>query len=421
MKERGERFVEESGLPSYLRRRVVAIAAFTIFVDMVGWGLIAPTIPDLLASFDSRARQDSAAAGGWLMSVYAVSQFIFAPLLSALGDRFGRRPILLTAMVGLTLDYILMAMAPTLSLVILARLVSGIFGSTSAVAYAAVADISRPADRSRLFGKLAAAAGAGFVVGPAIGGMLGSIDIRLPFFFAASLSAAGATCCWALLAETLPPESRRALTLSQVNPIRILVRYSRHKAVSPQLTAFFLFQVALQAVYATWGVLMIERFEWSPSQIGISMTFYGLLAASAQAGLVGPAMAKLGERRVAVIGSLIGAVAFFGFAFETREWMLYAWIAVGALAMMAVPAIQSLLSQAVPSSRQGELQGAIAGYIWIAAIVGPVVVTNLFHIFSQKGNYYIPGAPFILGACLLCAAASSLCIARRGSQDSVKN
>lgn len=376
-----------------------------LFLDAVGVGLILPVMPDLILELDADGSVEHAAAiGGWLLFAYAGMQFLLAPTLGGLSDRYGRRPVLLFALAGFSLSYLLMAAAPSLAFLFLARLVSGAFGATYPAAMAAMADLSSKETRAANFGLVGASLGAGFVLGPAIGGVIGEYGARLPFI------AAGALCAAALLygllafPETLPQASRRAFNPARANPLGALLGLRTHPVILPAFAALFCVQLAGQSYTSIWAFFAIEVVDWTPFAIGLSAAAYGVMMAGVQGGLTGRAVKAFGEPSVIFICLLLGILSY-AVAGQARSGAeIYLAVVLGGLAGMAYPALQAVISQQTPDDAQGELQGAIASAYGLSAIIGPLLMTQLFRHYADDAGPYAPGAPFYAAAGLIVLA-----------------
>ena len=380
------------------------LIAFIVFIDMAGIGLIIPILPSVVESLGHTDVAHAALIGGELLFAYAAMQFLFAPLVGGLSDRFGRRPVLLGTLVALGLDYALMAWAPTLAWLFAGRLISGVMGATWAAANSCIADIYPPEQRGRLFGLLGGAGASGFVLGPAIGGLLGTIGLRLPFVAASVLALTGAAIGYVIFTETLPPERRRAFTMARANPFGTLIRMTRYPFVLGILATIFLMQLAAQSQLSTWGYFLIARLNWSPLDIGLSIATFGITIAIAQGLVTGHAIARFGERRSALISLAFGLPSYFLLAIAGSGWMIYLAIVIGALTGVAFPAMQGMMSSRIEEDAQGELQGAVASTVGLTSIIGPLVMTSVFGHFADTKGVYFPGAPFVLASGLLIAA-----------------
>jgi MFS transporter, DHA1 family, tetracycline resistance protein len=378
--------------------------AFICFIDMCGIGLIIPVVPSLLRTLAGVSIDDAAEIGGWLLFTYAVMQFLFAPVIGGLSDRFGRRPILLGTLAALGFDYLLMAFSPTLAWLFVGRAVSGVMGATWSAANSCVADTATPETRGKAFGLLGAGGAAGFVIGPSIGGLLGQFGDRAPFLAAAVLALLGAAIGYKMLPETLPKERRRAFDLRRANPIGTILQMIKVPVVTGFLCVIFALQMASQVTNAVWSYFNILMWGWTPLTIGLSAALFGALIAVVQGALTGPAIARWGEARAGLTGLMLSAPAYLIFAFAGASWMMFAGIVVGAMGNVSFPAMQAMMTRAIPDDAQGELQGAIASTISITSIIGPVMMASLFGHFSDAKGLYFPGAPFLLAAVLMVLA-----------------
>lgn len=387
---------------SQFRRASVAFILVTLFIDSLGFGLVIPILPKLVERLVGGGISDASFVVGALTALYAVMQLFAAPVLGGLSDRYGRRPVLLLALGSLGLDYVLLSLAPNVWWLVVGRIIAGIGGATFTPAGAYIADVSPPEKRAANFGMVGVAFGLGFIAGPALGGLLGEGSLRLPFVVAAGLSAANFLFGLLVLPESLAPQNRRPFVLSQANPLgalRAVGRYGGVAALLPISIATALAQMGLQSV---WVLYTTYRYAWSVSDVGISLAIVGLLFAVAQGALVRPVVARVGEARTLVVGLLVATISFFLFGLATQGWMMYAVTAVYCLGLgLCGPAMQGLMSRAVPPSEQGLLQGALASVNTSATIAGPLLATSLFGYFvSPAAPAPLPGAPFFAGGVL---------------------
>ena len=392
---------DSMGSASAGQQSILLFVAFIVFIDMMGIGLILPVMPSLIEGITGATIDQAAEIGGWLLFAYATMQFLFAPVIGGLSDRFGRRPVLLTTLFLLGLDYAIMAWAPTLVWLFIGRIISGVMGASWAAANSCVADVAKPEERGKFFGILGGAGAMGFVIGPGIGGILGEYGDRLPFIAAAVLALVGTAVGILILKETLPQERRRAFTIARANPLGSLIQMSKTPLVIGFLAAIFILQLAAQAQIAVWAYWLIERFDWSKTQIGFSVVLFGILLALVQGGLVGKLIGRIGERRTAYFGLMFGIPAYLTFAFAPNDWFVYVGIVVGAASGFAFPAMQQMMSNRISEDAQGELQGAIASTVSLTSIVGPVMMTAVFGAYADQQGLYFPGAPFLVGAGLM--------------------
>jgi len=386
--------------PSY-GRYGMAFIVITVMLDSVGFGIILPVTPQLIMELSGEPLSGTAYYIGWMWFAYAIMQFFFAPIIGNLSDHFGRRPVLLLAMFALGADYLIMAAAPTIIWLFVGRVVAGIAGSTYSTANAYIADISSPEKRAQNFGLIGAAFGVGFILGPVIGGLLGELGPRVPFYAAAVICFVNLLFGIIVLKETLDPSKRRRFSWKRANPIGALIHLKASPVVFRLAIAMFLYLLAHFALPTVWVVYVMEKFAWTESDIGFSLGFAGAMMVVVQGGLIRIIIPKIGAARAGYLGMLLMAVGFTGYAFSTQGWHLYLWLFVAALAGLVMPAFQSTMTSQVSENSQGELQGAIASLNGIAMIIGPLIMTRLFGYFSGPATpIYFPGAAFIVSAML---------------------
>jgi DHA1 family tetracycline resistance protein-like MFS transporter len=377
----------------------------TILVDVIGIGIILPIIPDLIMELTGEGNHMAIIYGMWLTTAFAGMQFLFSPVLGEISDKFGRRPILLLALFGLSIDYMIHAWAPTITWLFLGRFLAGITGASFTVASAYIADVSTKENKAKNFGLIGAAFGVGFIIGPGIGGFFGEIDIRLPFYIAAGLTFANFLFGYFFVPESLAPENRREINFTKMIPGVSLVALRNYKGLLLLISAFFLANLAGQALPSTWSYYGIERYDWNPKQIGISLMVVGLLVAIVQGFLVGVLVKKFGKRKIIIYGFLLWTVGMFLFSFAKEPWMLYAFLIPYALGGIAGPTVQGVISNQVSEKEQGILQGSITGLVSITAILGQLIFSPVFYFFIRpEGTIYFPGAPYALAALFLLAA-----------------
>lgn len=382
-------------------RNAIVFVVITVLVDVMGFGLIVPVLPRLLVELTGKPVSDAAVDGGWLAFAYAATQFLFAPILGNLSDRFGRRPVLLAAIAAFGVDYVVMGLAPTVGWLFAGRLIAGVCGASFTPAYAYVADVSPPGRRAQNFGLVSAAFGIGFILGPAVGGLLGEMGPRAPFFAAAALSLANFAYGWFALPESLPPARRRRFDWRRANPLGALIQMRRRPVVPGVLAALFLWMVAHQVMPSVWAFYTKHRFAWSEATIGLSLAAAGTVMALSQATLLRALVPRLGERRTALAGIAIAAAGYLGYAGATAGWMMFAWLGTWLFGAMVMPSTNGFLSHRIPPDAQGELQGAIACLFSLSSIVGPILMTHLFQRFTgPAAPAAIPGAPFLAAALL---------------------
>ena len=384
--------------------RNLVILAMIVFIDMAGIGLVMPVMPSLIQSLTGEGIDRAAELGGWLLFAYASMQFVFSPIIGGLSDRFGRRPVLLVTLGLLGVDYLVMAWAPTIAWLFMGRLISGIMGASWAAANSCIAD-SIPAERrGGAFGMLGGAGAAGFVLGPAIGGIIGQFGDRLPFIATAIMCFAGAGIGFFRFRETLPADRRRRFDPFRANPFGSILQMSRIPLVIGLLGAIFFMQLAAQSQIAVWAYYGTARFDWTPIVIGMTIAFYGILLAIMQGIMSGRAIARYGPVRTAKISLAFSIPSFVLIAIAPNTGFIIVAMIIGSVAGLCFPAMQQMMSERVPEDAQGELQGSIASMVSLTAIIGPPVMTGVFGAFADRTGIYFPGAPFILSAGLMVVA-----------------
>lgn len=383
-------------------RRALTFIFITVLIDMIGFGIIIPVMPELIMELTGEGLSRAALYGGWLLFLYALMQFFFAPIIGNLSDRFGRRPVLLCSLVAFGFDYLLMGLAPTIVWLFVGRFVAGIAGATHSTANAYIADVSPPEERAQNFGLMGAAFGLGFILGPVLGGLLGEYGPRVPFFAASVLALCNAVYGFLILPETLPAEERRPFDLRRANPVGALAQMRRYPVIVGLFGAFVLYMVSHNANPTTWTYYTMLKFGWTEREVGYSMGFVGLGVALVQGFLIRAAIPRMGELRAVYLGYALMSLAFMGFAFASAGWMMYAFIVPFSLGGLATPALRGIMSNTVPANAQGELQGALSSVMSLTAIVAPVFMTQLFGYFtSDAAPLYFPGAPFLAAGVLL--------------------
>jgi DHA1 family tetracycline resistance protein-like MFS transporter len=381
----------------------------TIAFDSLAFGIIAPVLPDLVRQFEGGDFARASDMIGYFAFAWSTMQFIFSPVLGAWSDRFGRRPVILLSCLGLGLDYIFMAVAPSLSWLFVGRIISGITTSNIATAFAYVTDVTPPEKRAKPFGLISAAFGFGFVIGPALGGWLGSHNLRVPFWGAAALCLANALYGYFVLPESLPPERRSTSAWHMANPLGSLRLLRSRAELSGLAMVITLYYLAHQSLVTVWALYAEYRYAWSRQDVGLSLAVVGVSAAIVSGVLVAPFVKKFGERHSVLAGLMFGTLGFLGFGLATRGWVALAVIPLIALWGIAAPAIQTLMSRCVDHSSQGRLQGAVNSVRAITGMAGPLLFTQIFSMaISPKSSVHIPGAPYFVAGLLL---SSSLALA----------
>ncbi|MCL4127217.1 UNVERIFIED_CONTAM: hypothetical protein GTU68_027667 [Idotea baltica] len=377
----------------------------TVLVDVIGVGIIIPVIPTLIKDLTGLGLSEASAYGGGLLIAFASMQFLFSPVLGELSDKFGRRPVLLLSLFGLSIDYLIHAFAPTIFWLFVGRILAGIAGASFTVANAYMADISLPEEKAKNFGLLGAAFGLGFIIGPSIGGVFGAIDVRLPFFIAAGLTFANFLFGYFLVPESLAVENRRELDIKKMIPGVSIAKIGKYAGLGGLILALFLANIAGQALPATWSFFTMEMYSWNEAQVGYSLSFVGLLVAIVQGGLIGIVVRTLGEHKTVIYGFLLWTVGMILFSMATESWMIYLFLIPYALGGVAGPALQGILSNKVPVNEQGNLQGALTSMMSLTTIIGPAIAAGLFYKFTgDHAVTYFPGAPYIAGGLLLLSA-----------------
>jgi DHA1 family tetracycline resistance protein-like MFS transporter len=337
--------------------------------------------------------------------MYAIMQFLFAPVMGNLSDRFGRRPVLLGSLFGFGIDYLFLAFSPTIWWLFIGRTIAGITGASYSTATAYIADISEPEKRAQNFGLVGAAFGMGFIIGPVIGGLLGQFSVRLPFFAAAGFSLLNFLYGFFILPESLPKENRRSFEWKRANPLGSLIQLKKYPALISLAVAFFLLSLAGQATQSTWPYFTMYKFHWDEKWVGYSLGFVGLTVGIVQGGLIRIIIPKLGQQKSIVTGMILFCISFALFAFANHGWMMFAFMVPYALGGIAGPSMQSLMSAQVEPNAQGELQGALTSLMSLGGIIGPLMMTGLFAYFTRSdGKINFPGAAFLAGSLLTFAA-----------------
>lgn len=374
----------------------------TVAMDFLAFGIIAPVLPNLIIQFEGGNIARASAITGYFGFAWATMQFLFSPVLGAWSDRFGRRPIILISCLGLGLDYIFMAVAPTVGWLFVGRIISGITTSNVSTAFAYVADVSPPEKRAKQYGMLGASFGVGFVIGPAVGGLLGHYSLRAPFWAAAALSLANFLYGALVLPESLPAEKRAKSAWHMANPLGSLALLRSHRVLSGLSVVCVLYYLAHQALPSVFVLYTEYRYGWNERSVGIALGAVGVCVAVVSGGLVGPYVKKFGERFSLVSGLFFGVLGFAGFGLATRGWAFLGAVPLIALWGVAGPSMQSLMSQLVEPSAQGKLQGAINSLRALTGMAGPLLFTQVFSAAISPGRaVHLPGAPYLLATVLL--------------------
>jgi len=389
------------------RKAAVGFIFFTLVLDIIGLGIIIPVIPQLIEQLlGTHDISKASIYAGWLTFLYATMQFIFAPFIGSLSDKYGRRPVLLISLFGFGLDYLFLAFAPSILFLFIGRAISGIAGASITTATAYIADISDDTNRAQNFGMIGAAFGIGFIIGPMLGGVLGEFGPRIPFLVAAGLALINTLYGYFVLPESLDKEHRRNFEWRRANPLGALSHFKKYPAVIGLVVALAFIYLAAHAVQSNWSFANIEKFNWTPKTIGLSLGLVGLLVSLVQGLLIRYINPKLGNEKSVYFGLLLYAIGLILFAFATSTWMMFAFLVPYCLGGIAGPALQSIISAHVPKNEQGELQGSLTSVMSVTSIIGPLIMTNLFAYFTNpKHTIYFPGASFLLGAVFMLFSA----------------
>ncbi len=387
------------------RSAAISFIFITLLIDVTGIGLIIPVVPGLIEKLIHGNISDASKYSGWLAFAYAIMQFLFAPLLGNLSDKYGRRPVLLLSLLGLGIDYIFLSLAPNIVWLFIGRIIAGFAGASFTTATAYIADISTPQNRAQNFGMVGAAFGLGFILGPVTGGLLGGYGVRVPFVVAACLSLLNCLYGYFVLPESLAVENRRPFEWRRANPIGSLKQLQKYPAVAGLIISFFLVYLAANAVQSTWSFFGIKQFSWTPKTIGISLGLVGLLVGAVQGGLIRVVNPWLGNKKSVYAGLALYATGLFLFSIASQSWMMFLFLIPYCLGGICGPALQSIISGQVPPNEQGELQGGLTSIMSVTNIIGPVLMTNLFSYFTKPGApVHFAGAAFFLGGIFMLAS-----------------
>ena len=398
--------MSETPQQPFANRNALAFIFITMLVDSIGLGLIIPVAPKIIAQLTHEDMSGAARWGGWLYFVFALMQFLCAPLIGNLSDRFGRRPVLIASLLALGIDYAITGLAPTIAWLFIGRFLSGIAGASYTTAYAYIADITPPEKRAANFGITGAAFSVGFILGPALGGLLGQADPRMPFFLAAGLSLLNAAFGLFVLKESLAPENRRTFEPWRANPVGALAALRRFPGILTLCIVVVLMRLAHDSNPAVFSYYVMFKFHWTPQLVGYALMAVGALMAVVYGGLVRLVIPKIGETAAVYLGLICGAMGFAGYAFATERWEMFAWMVPFALMGFVMPALNAIMSKMVGPTEQGELQGALACIGSLTSIAAPPLLTNLFAYFSSgRAPVYFPGAAFFAASVFLVLAA----------------
>nr|AIA13519.1 Tetracycline_Resistance_MFS_Efflux_Pump [uncultured bacterium] len=386
------------------KKSAIGFIFITLLIDVMGWGLIIPVMADLIAQLKHIPVNEASPYGALLLSVFAITQFVFAPVVGNLSDKFGRRPVLLFSLLGFGIDYIILALAPTYGWLFVGRVIAGVTGASFTTATAYIADVSTDeTTRAKNFGMIGAAFGLGFVLGPALGAFLATWGIRAPFYAAAALCLLNCLYGFFLLPESLSKENRRPFEWKRANPLGSLKFLTQHPEIGGLAISFFLIYLGSQSVQGNWNFFTIYRFNWSEKMVGISLAVVGVLVGAVQAGLTRVIIPKIGNEKSIYLGLSLYTVGLVLFAFATQGWMMFAFLIPYCLGGICGPSLQSVISVHVPPNQQGELQGALTSLMSLTTIIGPLIMNTTFSYFTtDKAPFHFPGIHFLIGAvCML--------------------
>jgi len=378
----------------------------TMLIDVIGWGIIIPVIPGLIEELIQGDISEAAKVGGWITFAYAITQFIFAPLIGSLSDQYGRRPIILISLLGFTLDYILLALAPSIAWLFIGRIIAGITGASITSASAYIADISTIENRAKNFGMIGAAFGLGFIIGPVIGGLLGQYGARVPFYAAAALCFLNFLYGYFILPESLPKEKRSVLNLKKANPIGSFLHLKKYPKLIGLASSMFLLYVASHAIQSNWSFFTMYKFNWDEKMVGISLGVIGLFVALVQGVLIRWVNPWLGNEKSIYAGFFLYSLGMLLFTFANQSWMMFIFLIPYCLGGIAGPALQAVISIQVPETEQGKIQGTLTSLMSASAIVGPPLMTGIFYYFTKEQTpFEFAGAPFLLASILMTISA----------------
>jgi MFS transporter, DHA1 family, tetracycline resistance protein len=384
------------------KQAAIGFIFITLLIDITGLGIIIPVIPKLISELIQGDVSEAAKYGGWLTFAYAITQFVFAPIMGNLSDQYGRRPILLFSLFGFSLDYLMLAFAPTLAWLFVGRIIAGITGASITTASAYIADVSTDENRAKNFGMIGAAFGLGFIIGPVIGGLLGQYGSRVPFYAAAILCMLNFLYGYFILPESLSKDNRRKFDIKRANPIGAFYSLQKYPSLIGLIIATFILYVASHAVQGNWSYFTMYKFNWTEKMVGISLGVIGVLVGIVQGGLIRWINPKLGNQKSIYIGMGLYAFGMFLFASATEGWMMFLFLVPYCLGGIAGPAMQSVVSSQVPANEQGEIQGTLTSLMSASAIIGPPLMSFIFYYFTHKSApFQFAGAHFVLGGILM--------------------
>lgn len=384
------------------KQAAIGFIFITMLLDVIGWGIIIPVIPPLIEELIDGTISEAAKIGGWLTFSYAIMQFVFAPIIGNLSDKYGRRPIILLSLLFFFFDYLLLAFAPTITWLFIGRIIAGITGASITTASAYIADISTPENRAKNFGLIGAAFGLGFIIGPVIGGVLGQYGSRVPFYATAILCLLNFIYGYFVLPESLSKENRREFDIKRANPIGSFINLKKYPKLIGLVLAVFVLYTASHAIQSNWSYFTMYQFNWDVDMVGYSLGVIGLCVGLVQGVLIRWVNPWLGNEKSIYVGMALYAIGMLLFAFATESWMAFVFLIPYCLGGIAGPAFQAIISLQVPASEQGEIQGTLTSVMSASAIVGPPIMTGIFYYFTNDDAPYIfGGAPFLLASFLM--------------------
>jgi MFS transporter, DHA1 family, tetracycline resistance protein len=396
-------------LDQIAKTRARRFVLLTVFIYSVGFGIIMPVLPQLIGDLAGVGLSEATRIGAWIGAAYAIFQFLMGPMVGNLGDRFGRRPVFLVSLAGFGTDFLLMGLAPSIIWLFVGRAIAGGLGAIFGPANAAMADMSSAEERAASFGKVGAAFGIGFIMGPALGGLLADFGTRVPFFVAAGLAFANCLYGFFVFPETMPIERRRLFELGRANPFGALASLGKIKGVLPYTSVYFLWVFSINIYPASWTFFAPAQFGWGSGMVGISLTIVGISMAVFQSFIIGPAVRKFGERKTAIFGISYGVVSFIVNAFLTNGWIAIFLMFFNGFSGMAMPAINAMMSQRTPTNQQGELQGLNGSLSALGLLLAQLIYNYaLAHFTSDASPVHFPGAPFLIAASIGCIALLAL-------------
>jgi DHA1 family tetracycline resistance protein-like MFS transporter len=389
-------------MASNKKSAAIGFIFITMLIDITGWGIIIPVIPKLIKELIHGDISEAAKYGGWLTFAYAITQFMFAPLIGNLSDKFGRRPIILISLFAFSMDYLLLAFAPTITWLFIGRIIAGLTGASITTASAYIADVSTPENRAKNFGMIGAAFGLGFIIGPVIGGLLGQYGSRVPFYAAACLCLLNFLYGYFILPESLSVDNRRNFNLKRANPIGAFMNIRKRPSLYGLLFSLFLVYVASHSIQGNWSYFTMYKFHWDEKMVGISLGVIGLLVGLVQGVLIRWINPILGNEKSIYVGLALYTLGLSLFAMATESWMVFVFLIPYCLGGIAGPAMQAVISSKVDASEQGEIQGTLSSLMSASTIIGPPLMSSVFYYFTHNdAPFKFAGAPFVLGASLM--------------------